>query len=821
MEGTFYNVIYFEQGQVSDRVITKSEEEIEIEQIDEPFDNIINLAGIYNTDACGIERCHFQSTAAINCGSIEFKINDDCDFVSFDNIFNNTSGGRASDLIMNVKPYRYYIYEIFGHISNLTYSDRPTIIIGEDIIPLNYNVHRDQLDFIIMDADSQDRHKQDLHYQPSIGETLAHMALNYTGWDLTFKLLPGIHGIDGNDAWGLTLTIGRDSEQKDRIEYFYPQKVSIVGLTKPEHEHEDGTEGGEEQEQKQGEIEEVTIERSNGNSFAFKLIKTSTVVFENIKVQESRTRVDGDNAFVTTYDESHMVLDHMKFTNTDQQFELIKILSYSQVILSNNLSLNSSGSVIVSALYTNMNRRLTVSGNVFANEFFEMDILETKDHYITEAALKITVDKEVHFDFSNNTFRNLKMDGDSRSAPLTFIGWSLYMKVRGNIFEDNLNFGEGNTIISLIDGELGQLQDYFQPNRIIRNKERQDPPSRTYVANGHDYSLEMGELFNHLYVGDGIIPDSYYTEDVTRSDLQSVIDSADDLYPSQMYITVFGKVKPYVITSFNKPLLQLDIRGEDHIEQLKRVGKDGDVHPYEERTNTSIILQKTWFVNKNKKHQLTTLNITYIGVPNEFVFELDRQFAIVLRDLVLTVLQPPVLQTVSKEADDYVGYIQLQFSTVATINNAVFGPMKLKYPLGDWETCGAAIIGDNIVSLFIHNCIFKDIIINNVSQALREIHVGLIYDDVSSFEPDHYPGILKITDTIFEQTDSKKTNVLNDTPLVNEFITPAVTVNSVQDVLLTQKTNHGKVIFNNTQFLHCRGGALRVRNVDVQIAASC
>lgn len=53
---------------------------------------------------------------------------------------------------------------------------------------------------------------------------------------------------------------------------------------------------------------------------------------------------------------------------------------------------------------------------------------------------------------------------------------------------------------------------------------------------------------------------------------------------------MFGKVKPYVITSFNKPLIQLDIRGEDHIEQLERVGKDSDAHPYEERTNTNNIL---------------------------------------------------------------------------------------------------------------------------------------------------------------------------------------------------------------------------------------
>ncbi|KAA6371822.1 MAG: hypothetical protein EZS28_032649, partial [Streblomastix strix] len=53
---------------------------------------------------------------------------------------------------------------------------------------------------IIIDADNQDRHKQELQYQPSIGEALDHMALNYTGWDLTFQLEPGIHGIDGNDA---------------------------------------------------------------------------------------------------------------------------------------------------------------------------------------------------------------------------------------------------------------------------------------------------------------------------------------------------------------------------------------------------------------------------------------------------------------------------------------------------------------------------------------------------------------------------------------------------------------------------------------------
>ncbi|KAA6363337.1 MAG: hypothetical protein EZS28_041136, partial [Streblomastix strix] len=512
----------------------------------------------------------------------------------------------------------------------------------------------------------------------------------------------------------------------------------------------------------------------------------------------------------------------MKFTNTDQEFELIKILSYSQVILTNNLFLNSSGSVIVSALYTNMSRNLTITGNVFANEFFEMYILENKDHYITEAALQITIGKDVHFEFTNNTFRYLKLDGDSQSAPLRFIGWSQYQKFTDNTFEDNLNFGEGGTIISLIDGGLGQLQDYFSPNRIIRNKQRQDPPSRTYVANGHDYSLEMGEPFNHLYVGDGIIPDRYYTGDVIRSDLQSIIDSADDLYPPQLYITVFGKVKPYVITSFNKPLLQLDIRGEDHIEQLERVGKDGDVHPYEERTNTSIILQKTWFVNKNKKHQLTKLNITYTGVPNEFVFDLDRSSAIVLRDLVLSVSQHLVIETVSKNVDeDYVGYINLQYSTIATISNVIFGPMKLRDPLGDWKTCGAAIIGDNITQLLIHNCIFKDIIINNVSQALSAIHVGLVFDDITSLGPDHYPGILKVTDTVFEQTDSKKTNVLIDTPLVNEFITPAVTVYSVLDVLLTQKTSHGTVIFNNTQFIHCRGGALRVRNVDVQIAASC
>jgi hypothetical protein len=84
--------------------------------------------------------------------------------VSFDNIFNNTSGGRAGDLIMNVKPYKYYIYEIFGHISNPTYPDRPTIIIGDDIIPQSYNFHRDRLDFIIIDADNQDRHKQELQY---------------------------------------------------------------------------------------------------------------------------------------------------------------------------------------------------------------------------------------------------------------------------------------------------------------------------------------------------------------------------------------------------------------------------------------------------------------------------------------------------------------------------------------------------------------------------------------------------------------------------------------------------------------------------------
>ncbi|KAA6360609.1 MAG: hypothetical protein EZS28_043863, partial [Streblomastix strix] len=161
-----------------------------------------------------------------------------------------------------------------------------------------------------------------------------------------------------------------------------------------------------------------------------------------------------------------------------------------------------------------------ITGNVFANEFFEIDILETKDHYITETALWITVGKQVHFDSNNNTFRYLKLDGDSRSAPPKFVGWSLYMKVRGNIFEDNLNFGTVGTIISLIDGGLGQLQDYFSLNRIIINKERQDPPSRTYVANGHDYSLEMGEPFNHLYFGSEIIPDRYYTEDVIRSDLQ-------------------------------------------------------------------------------------------------------------------------------------------------------------------------------------------------------------------------------------------------------------------------------------------------------------
>ncbi|KAA6353096.1 MAG: hypothetical protein EZS28_051377 [Streblomastix strix] len=235
----------------------------------------------------------------------------------------------------------------------------------------------------------------------------------------------------------------------------------------------------------------------------------------------------------------------------------------------------------------------------------------------------------------------------------------------------------------------------------IGEKRRQDPPSRTYVANGHDYSLEMGEPFNQLYVGDGIIPDRYYTEDVIRSDLQSIIDSADDLYPPQLYITVFGKVKPYVITSFNKPLIQLDIRGEDHIEQLERVGKDSDAHPYEERTNTNNILQKTWFVNKNKKLQLTALNITYAGSPNEFVFELNRSSAIVLRDLVLSVLQPPVLETVSKNDDnDYITYRKLQHSTIATVSNVVFGPMKLKDPLGDWETCGATIIG-NKISLFI------------------------------------------------------------------------------------------------------------------------
>ncbi|KAA6371855.1 MAG: hypothetical protein EZS28_032619 [Streblomastix strix] len=331
MEGPFYDAIYFEQGLVSDRLITKSEEEIEIEQIDEPFDNIINLAGVYNTDACGIERCHFQSTAAINCGGIEFNISNDCDFVSFDNIFNNTSGGRASDLIMNVKPYKYYIYEIFGHVSNPTYSDRPTIIIGDDIIPQSYNFHRDRLDFIIIDADNQDRHKQELQYQPSIGEALGHMALNYTGWDLTFQLGPGIHGIDGNDAWGLTLTIGRTSDWKDRIEYFHPQKITLIGAMKSVFE-----EDGAEQDDEDGELkekEEVTIQRSNGNSFAFKLIRTSTLILQNIKVQGSRTRVDGDNAFVTTYDESHIILDHMKFTNTDQEFELIKILSDSICVI--------------------------------------------------------------------------------------------------------------------------------------------------------------------------------------------------------------------------------------------------------------------------------------------------------------------------------------------------------------------------------------------------------------------------------------------------------------------------------------------------------
>ncbi|KAA6387121.1 MAG: hypothetical protein EZS28_017351 [Streblomastix strix] len=248
---------------------------------------------------------------------------------------------------------------------------------------------------------------------------------------------------------------------------------------------------------------------------------------------------------------------------------------------------------------------------------------------------------------------------------------------------------------------------------------------------------------------------------------------------------------------------------------------DGDVHPYEERTNTSIILQKTRFVNMNKKHQLTALNIAYTGVPNEFVFDLDRQSAIVLRDVVLSVSQHLDLETVSKDADDYVGYIKLQISTVASISNVVFGPMKLKNPLEDWKTCGAAIKGDNITQLLIHYCIFKNIIINNISQALSAIHVRLVFDDITSLGPDLYPGTLKVTETVFEQADSKKTNVLIKSPIFNEFITPAVTVYSVLDVLLTQKTSHGTVIFNNTQFIHCRGGALRVRNVYVFIAASC
>ncbi|KAA6396248.1 MAG: hypothetical protein EZS28_008223, partial [Streblomastix strix] len=244
----------------------------------------------------------------------------------------------------------------------------------------------------------------------------------------------------------------------------------------------------------------------------------------------------------------------------------------------------------------------------------------------------------------------------------------------------------------------------------------------------------------------------------------------------------------------------LEIVGVEHREDKLAKKDDQPQFQYEEVLRVQLNIKGSFNVGDYRSLDLRDLNITYTGPQTEFLINAKESSVLTVKNAIIDV---PVTE---EETEGYLGYVKLGKSTKASFINVRFGAMKIKDPLGDLST-GAAIVGRNIKGLTLIDTVFSDIVINNDSLAVSAVRVGTTV------------GIVSISNSIFEQPDKKKNNKENKNPFDKEFKTPAVYV-------WTELTDTGTVgssgtlSINNTKFTHCRGGAIRIRDVNADIDAS-
>ncbi|KAA6359913.1 MAG: hypothetical protein EZS28_044560, partial [Streblomastix strix] len=248
----------------------------------------------------------------------------------------------------------------------------------------------------------------------------------------------------------------------------------------------------------------------------------------------------------------------------------------------------------------------------------------------------------------------------------------------------------------------------------------------------------------------------------------------------------------------------LEIVGVEHREDKLAKKDDQPQFQYEEVLRVQLNIKGSFNVGFERSLYLRDLNITYMGPQTEFLFNTKEGSVLTVKNAIIDV---PVTDD---EAEAYLGYVRLDKGSKASFTNVRFGAMKIKDPLGDLNT-GAAIVGRNVISLALIDTVFTDIVINSDSLAVSAVRVGTSSDT---------PGLVSISNSIFEQPDKKKNNKENKNSFDKEFKTPAVYVWTELESDGTAGLQKGSLSINNTKFTHCRGGAIRIRDVNANIDAS-
>lgn len=127
---------------------------------------------------------------------------------------------------------------------------------------------------------------------------------------------------------------------------------------------------------------------------------------------------------------------------------------------------------------------------------------------------------------------------------------------------------------------LGRIEDIIYSNIIIKDSDT-GAYTAVYVVDGEDYSYLIPEFINRRYVVKGTTPEGTIPEEVFAS-LPDAFNGVLEHSTAKLFIRIIGGTEGHETSSINKPLLNLEIVGVDHIEDKLAKGDDEPQFKYEE-----------------------------------------------------------------------------------------------------------------------------------------------------------------------------------------------------------------------------------------------